>query len=129
MTILSGDADYTLRLGTTPWFWVSASRRGQQWPVSGGGYRLRQRGAGLYRPRPHVLRLCCRAGADGRSEDDFAYLRSEREFRNYLINELPRGDFAYSQVRQLLVDQFNTAFLDRLVESRMRRWQRLQPRG
>ena len=27
--------------------------------------------------------------ADGRSEDDIAYLRNEREFRNFLINELP----------------------------------------
>jgi len=55
--------------------------------------------------------------ADGRSEDDFAYLRNEREFRNYLINELPRGDFAFSQMRQLLVDIFNTGFLAVLAES------------
>lgn len=55
--------------------------------------------------------------ADGRSEDDFAYLRNEREFRNFLINELPRGDFAFSQVRQLLVDLFNTGFLAELAKS------------
>jgi ring-1,2-phenylacetyl-CoA epoxidase subunit PaaC len=59
------------------------------------------------------------AELDGeRSEDDFAYLRNEREFRNFLIHELPRGDFAFSQVRQLLVDLFNTLFLSELVNSK-----------
>ena len=32
----------------------------------------------------------------GATEDDFAYLRSEREFQNYLILELPKGDFAFT---------------------------------
>ena len=54
---------------------------------------------------------------DGRGEDDFAYLRDQREFSNLLINELPRGDFAYSMIRQLFVDLFNSLFLPRLAES------------
>ncbi|MCB1856921.1 MAG: phenylacetate-CoA oxygenase subunit PaaC [Gammaproteobacteria bacterium] len=48
---------------------------------------------------------------DGRDEDHFAYRRNEREFTNLLIYELPRGDFAFSQVRQLFVDLYNTGFL------------------
>ncbi|MCP4390426.1 MAG: phenylacetate-CoA oxygenase subunit PaaI, partial [Gammaproteobacteria bacterium] len=32
---------------------------------------------------------------DGRTENDFAYLRDQREFSNLLIHELPKGDFAY----------------------------------
>lgn len=55
---------------------------------------------------------------DGKAEDDFAYTRDEREFRNLLINELPRGDFAYTMVRQLFVDVFNMQFLPCLVESK-----------
>lgn len=55
--------------------------------------------------------------ADGKTEDDFAYLRDEREFKNLLINELPRGDFAYSTVRQLLVDVFNSLYLPELMKS------------
>ncbi len=55
---------------------------------------------------------------DGRTEDDFAYLRDAREFRNLLLHELPRGDFAYSQVRQLFVDVFNTGFLAELIHSK-----------
>jgi len=54
---------------------------------------------------------------DGRTEDDFAYLRDERAFRNLLINELPRGDFAYTIVRQLFVDVFNSLYLPRLMQS------------
>lgn len=57
------------------------------------------------------------AGNDA-TEDDFAYLRDAREFRNLLILELPRGDFAYSQVRQLFVDVFNTGFLAELINSK-----------
>lgn len=55
--------------------------------------------------------------ADGRGEDDFAYLRNEREFRNFLMLELPRGDFAFSQMRQLLMDLFYSGFLAELAGS------------
>ena len=54
---------------------------------------------------------------DGRTEDDFAYMRDQREFSNLLINELPRGDFAFSMLRQLFVDVFNNLYLARLAES------------
>lgn len=111
--------DYTLRLGDDA---LVLGQRISEW-VSNGPFLEEDIAYGnvaldyIGRARMYYG-YAAELAADGRSEDDFAYLRSEREFRNYLINELPRGDFAYSQVRQLLVDQFNTAFLDRLVESR-----------
>lgn len=37
----------------------------------------------------------------GRSEDDLAFLRVEREYRNLLICERPNGDFAQTMLRQL----------------------------
>ncbi|MFT6916583.1 MAG: ring-1,2-phenylacetyl-CoA epoxidase subunit PaaC [Motiliproteus sp.] len=55
--------------------------------------------------------------ADGKTEDYFAYTRDERQFCNLLINELPKGDFAYSQVRQLLVDVYASLYLAQLVNS------------
>ena len=55
---------------------------------------------------------------DGKTEDDFAFLRDEREFRNLLINELPRGDFAFSTVRQLFIDVFNSLYLPMLMQSK-----------
>jgi ring-1,2-phenylacetyl-CoA epoxidase subunit PaaC len=50
-------------------------------------------------------------------EDDFAYLRDCREFRNLLIHELPRGDFAFTMARQYLVDVYGVAFMTRLRSS------------
>lgn len=46
-----------------------------------------------------------------KSEDDFAFLRDCREYENLLITELPRGDFAYTLARQLVLDQFYSYFL------------------
>jgi ring-1,2-phenylacetyl-CoA epoxidase subunit PaaC len=44
----------------------------------------------------------------GHSEDDFAYLRQERDYGNVLLVEQPNGDFARTMMRQLLY----TAFVD-----------------
>lgn len=41
-------------------------------------------------------------GLTGQSEDQLAYLRDQGQFRNALIHELPRGDFAFTIVRLLL---------------------------
>ncbi|MFO7648174.1 1,2-phenylacetyl-CoA epoxidase subunit PaaC [Halomonas campaniensis] len=55
---------------------------------------------------------------DGRTEDDFAYMRDDRQYHNLLLMEMPRGDFAYSQVRQLFIDVYYNLLLPRLAESR-----------
>lgn len=54
----------------------------------------------------------------GRTEDDLAYLRDERQFTNLLIHELPRNDFAYSMMRQFFLDVFYALYLPKLVESK-----------
>ena len=54
---------------------------------------------------------------DGRSEDDFAFMRDQRAFSNLLIYELPRGDFAFTMVRQWFVDVYNSLFLMELNQS------------
>ena len=43
---------------------------------------------------------------DGRDEDDLAYLRTDREYSNILLVELPRGDFAFTIARQFLYASF-----------------------
>ena len=53
----------------------------------------------------------------GHTEDDIAYLRDCRAYRNLLICELPRGDFAFSTARQFLIDAFNLEFLEALCGS------------
>ncbi len=56
--------------------------------------------------------------ADGRDEDAIAFGRDTRTFTNLLINELPRGDFAFTMIRQFLLDAFNVPFLSGLAASR-----------
>jgi ring-1,2-phenylacetyl-CoA epoxidase subunit PaaC len=42
----------------------------------------------------------------GRDEDDLAYLRDDREFRNVQLVELPNGDFAVTMARQLVFSAY-----------------------
>jgi ring-1,2-phenylacetyl-CoA epoxidase subunit PaaC len=49
------------------------------------------------------LRLAGETEGKGRSEDALAYFRDSAAYRNALICELPRGDFAFTIVRQFLV--------------------------
>jgi ring-1,2-phenylacetyl-CoA epoxidase subunit PaaC len=42
----------------------------------------------------------------GRTEDDFAYLRHERDYRNCLLAERPNGDFAHTMLRQFYFAAF-----------------------
>ncbi len=44
---------------------------------------------------------------EGRTEDDFAMRRTEREFRNVLLVEQPNGDFAHTIVRQFFFDVYS----------------------
>jgi ring-1,2-phenylacetyl-CoA epoxidase subunit PaaC len=53
----------------------------------------------------------------GRTEDDLAYWRDERQYTNLLIHELPIGDFGFTMVRQFLVDAFYVLYLEALCDS------------
>ncbi|MFD8478567.1 1,2-phenylacetyl-CoA epoxidase subunit PaaC [Kitasatospora sp. NPDC059673] len=53
-----------------------------------------------------LLTMSGRLDGTGRSEDDLAYLRDGREFRNTLLTELPNGDFAVTVARQLLYTHY-----------------------
>ena len=55
--------------------------------------------------------------AKGRDEDQLAYHRDCREFRNLLICELPRGDFGFTIARQFLLDSFNLPYFEALTGS------------
>lgn len=53
----------------------------------------------------------------GRTEDDFAMLRSEREFTNLLLVEQPNGDFARTIVRQVFFDLYQRSLWAELAEA------------
>lgn len=53
-----------------------------------------------------------------KSEDDLAFLRVDREYKNSLLVEYPNEDFAYTIVRQFFFDAFHYLFLDSLKDSK-----------
>jgi ring-1,2-phenylacetyl-CoA epoxidase subunit PaaC len=53
----------------------------------------------------------------GRDEDDLAYLRDEREFRNVHLVEQPRGDFAHEMARLLWFSSYQHELYARLTSS------------
>ncbi len=66
----------------------------------------------------HARSLLSYAGsADGRSEDDLAYWRDEREFRCVQLVEQPNGDYAHTIVRQLAVSVYQFELYGRLQYS------------
>lgn len=54
----------------------------------------------------------------GRTEDDLAYTRTEREFYNTLIVEQPNGDYAKTIARQFFIDVFDFHFYTALSSSK-----------
>jgi len=53
----------------------------------------------------------------GRDEDQLAYLRDARAYRNLLLAEQPNGDYAQTMVRQFLFDAWHHCLLRELVAS------------
>ncbi len=58
--------------------------------------------------------------ANGHGEDDFAYLRDVRGYRNLLLVEQPNGDFAKTILRQFLYAAFATPYWRATSSSRNR---------
>lgn len=54
----------------------------------------------------------------GQTEDDLAYRRGERAFLNPLLVELPRGDFAFTMLRQYLCAVFEYYLYQALTTSK-----------
>ncbi len=56
-------------------------------------------------------------GGDLHDEDQLAFLRDERDYRNLTLVELPRGDFAVTVLRNFLMATFLKQLWHRLVAS------------
>jgi len=53
----------------------------------------------------------------GRTEDDLAYLRDERDFANVQLVEIPNGDFGVTMARQLVFSVYQLGLYERLAHS------------
>lgn len=118
MSVAAGHVEYVLRLGDNA---LILGQRLSEW--CGHSPFVEEDVAMANTALDHIGRarmLLTHAGeleGAGRTEDDLAYQRNEREFKNFLLCELPVGDFAYSIVRQTLMDAYHYELYDRLQNS------------
>ncbi len=65
-----------------------------------------------------LLTYAAEVEGKGRTEDDLAFLRGEREFRNLLMTEQPNGDYAATITRQFLYDVYTFYLYEALKSSK-----------
>jgi ring-1,2-phenylacetyl-CoA epoxidase subunit PaaC len=65
-----------------------------------------------------LLKYAGEVEGKGRDEDDLAFMRDEREFRNLLITEQPNGDYAHTIARQFLFDTYMFFLYEELKNSK-----------
>lgn len=65
----------------------------------------------------NLLSEAGRVEGNGRTEDDLAFFRNERDFRNNLLVEQDNGDFAQTITRQFLFDTFQYHLYTALSQS------------
>jgi len=66
----------------------------------------------------NLLKLAGEVEGEGRGEDDLAYFREAIDFRNLIMAELPKGDFAFTIARQFLYSAYSYLLLPKLAESK-----------
>lgn len=60
----------------------------------------------------------CAQEKDGKTEDDWAFLRDASQYKNLLLSELPNGDYAYTIARQFLFSSWYYLYLEQLIASK-----------
>ncbi len=66
----------------------------------------------------NYYQYAAKVAGDGRTEDDIAMLRAEREYVNVLLVEQPNTDFAYTMARHFFFDVYHFLFLKDLEKSK-----------
>ncbi|KPK28970.1 MAG: phenylacetic acid degradation protein [Desulfobacterales bacterium SG8_35_2] len=62
----------------------------------------------------NFLKLAGEVEGTGRSEDDLAYHREAIDFKNIIMVELPKGDFAFTIARQFLFSAYSHLLFEQL---------------
>lgn len=110
--------NYLLRIGDTS---LIAGQRMAEWVSNGPTLEediaLTNIGLDLIGQARAALTLAAEVEGKGRTEDSLAYLRSEREYFNTLLSELPNGNFADTIAKQFLSDAFLYHFYTALSKS------------
>ena len=98
---------YLLRIGDTA---LVLAQRTAEWtghaPVLEEDIALANIGLDLLGQARGVLTRVGELEGRGHDEDQLAFLRDERDYRNVTLVELPRGDFAFTVVRNTMMATF-----------------------
>ena len=112
------EVQYLLRLGDTC---LILGQRLAEWcghaPVLEEDIAMANMALDLIGQARAVLTLAGQTEGRGHDEDQLAFLRDERDYRNPTLVELPRGDFAFTVVRNTMVATFLKLLWERLQES------------
>jgi ring-1,2-phenylacetyl-CoA epoxidase subunit PaaC len=110
--------NYTLRLGDSA---LILSHRLSEWcskgPFLEEDIALSNIALDLVGRANALITYAAQIEGKGRTEDDLAFKRQERHFHNFLITELPNGDFGLTIARQFLVATFELFYFDALSKS------------
>lgn len=112
------DVEYLLRLGDTC---LILGQRLGEWcghaPVLEEDIALANMALDLIGQTRALLTHAGTLGGQGFDEDQLAFLREERDYRNLTMVELPRGDFAFTVLRNLFVSTWLKLHWERLADS------------
>lgn len=64
-----------------------------------------------------LLELAGEVEGKGRTNDDLAFLRFDKDYRNLLLVEQPNTDFGFTMMRQFLFDAYRKPLFERLTKS------------
>ena len=108
----------TLRLGDTS---LILGHRLSEWaghgPILEEDIALANLGLDLIGQARSFLSYAGEVEGKDRDEDALAYLRNAPEYKNLLIVELPKGDFAFTMMRQFLYSAFHLPLFRQLMNS------------
>ena len=65
----------------------------------------------------NFLKLAGEVEGNGRSENDLAYHREAIDYKNLIMQELPKGDFAFTIARQFLFSAYSHLLFEQLQQS------------
>lgn len=110
---------YTLRLGDTN---LILGQRLSEWtghgPFLEEDLALTNIALDIMGTAKALLEYAAQTEGKGRTEDDLAYFRNDRQYLNLQITEQPNGDYAKTIVRQAIMDCFDLYFYQELAKSK-----------
>jgi len=114
----NAEVQYLLRIGDTA---LILAQRTAEWcghaPVLEEDIALSNIALDLLGQARAILTHAGRLEGAGHDEDQLAFLRDERDYRNVTLVELPRGDFAVTVLRNAMMASFFRLLWERLAAS------------